>query len=219
MGQEVRLPLSIAAAVAIGIAAAGLLGCGGSDEAATDSCEQVEAPKPERVVLDKPEQTVQKGEELTAVVETSCGSFEIALDTTRAPKTTNSFAYLAEEGFYDGLPFYRIAPRILIGAGDPLANGHGGPGYSVDERPPANLTYSRGTVAMSKWADDPPGRSGSRFIVVTSTESPLFEGLALLGKVDEGYDTVARIEQQGTNDLSGPVSNPVLIEEIKIERG
>ena len=38
----------------------------------------------------------------------------------------------------------------MIQGGDPLGNGTGGPGYSVDEKPPANLAYTKGVVAMAK---------------------------------------------------------------------
>ena len=54
----------------------------------------------------------------------------------------------------------------MIQGGDPLGNGTGGPGYSVDEKPPANLSYTKGTVAMAKSSAEPPGRSGSQFFVV-----------------------------------------------------
>ncbi len=137
------------------------------------------------------------------MVETSCGTFEIALDTTRAPKTTNSFAYLAEEGFYDDLTFHRVVPEFVIQGGDPLGNGAGGPGYSVDEKPPANLSYTRGVVAMAKTAAEPPGRSGSQFYVVTAADAGLPPEYALVGKVDKGYDVVTRIEKLGTPEGGG----------------
>src|SRR5947208_990656 len=81
------------------------------------------------------------GEKLSAVVKTSCGTFDIALDAQRAPKTVNSFVYLARKGFYDGLDFFRVTPNFVIQGGDPLGNGLGGPGYHVDEQPPRNLAY------------------------------------------------------------------------------
>ncbi|HEU4945145.1 MAG TPA: hypothetical protein VFT10_08285, partial [Solirubrobacterales bacterium] len=98
--------LAVFALVAIGVVAAILIGRSGGDEdstttASADGCEQVEAPKPKQVSLEAPKQTVKAGEELTAVVDTSCGTFEIALDSERALKTVNSFVYLSEEGFYD----------------------------------------------------------------------------------------------------------------------
>ncbi len=52
------------------------------DEQAPSGCEEVEAPKPKQVSFKAPKQTLKKGEKLTAVVQTSCGTFEIALDTS-----------------------------------------------------------------------------------------------------------------------------------------
>lgn len=215
------------ALIAIGITLAILLSRSGGDSAdssdstaATDSkngCEQVSAPKPKQVSFKAPKQTVKKGEALTAVVETSCGTFEIALDTTRAPKTTNSFAFLADEGFYDDLTFHRIAPEFVIQGGDPLGSGTGGPGYTVDEKPPANLAYTKGIVAMAKSSADPPGRSGSQFFVVTTADAGLPPEYALVGKVSKGFDVVARIGKLGTPAQTA--KQTVLIDKITIEKG
>jgi peptidyl-prolyl cis-trans isomerase B (cyclophilin B) len=217
--------LGIFALIAIGVTVAILLsrGGGGSDDgnstttASKNGCEQVEVPKPKQVSLKAPKQTVKKGEELTAVVETSCGTFDIALDTTRAPKTANSFAYLAEQGFYNDLTFHRIAPEFVIQGGDPLGDGTGGPGYSIDEKPPANLAYTKGIVAMAKSSAEPPGRSGSQFFVVTTADAGLPPEYALVGKVSKGLDVVTRIGKLGT-----PAQKPketVLIDKITIEKG
>lgn len=217
------------ALLATGAVAAILSGCGGSDSSSdstattaanTSACKEVEAPPPKHVSLKAPPQTVQKGEKLTAVVQTSCGTFEIALDSARAPKTVNSFAYLAEEGFYDDLTFHRIAPGFVIQGGDPLGNGSGGPGYSVDEPPPPNLSYTKGTVAMAKTEVEPPGRSGSQFYVVTAADAGLPPEYALAGKVSEGYDVVTKIEELGDpNSPEGPPAQTVLIEKMTIEKG
>ncbi len=160
---------------------------------------------------------MKQGEKLTAVVKTSCGTFEIALDSKRAPKTVNSFVFLSEEGFYDDLTFHRIVPEFVIQGGDPLGTGTGGPGYSVDEKPPANLAYTKGIVAMAKSAAEPPGRSGSQFFVVLGADAGLPPEYALVGRVDKGFDVVERIGKLGT-----PEEKPkqvVLIEKISIERG
>ena len=193
---------------------------GGSNDSGKSSaagCDRVQAPKPKQVSFEAPKQTVSKGEKLTAVVETSCGTFDIALDSTRAPKTVNSFVFLSEEGFYDGLAFHRVVPEFVIQGGDPLGNGTGGPGYSVDEKPPSNLAYTKGIVAMAKSGAEPPGRSGSQFFVVLGADAGLPPEYALVGKVSEGFDVVERIGKLGT-----PAEKPkqtVLIESIKIERG
>jgi cyclophilin family peptidyl-prolyl cis-trans isomerase len=217
--------LAVFAVIAVGVVAAVLISRSGGDSDSTstattagaDGCKQVEAPDPKQVSLKAPKQTLKKGEEVTAVVQTSCGTFDIALDTERAPKTANSFAYLSEEGFYDDLTFHRIVPEFVIQGGDPLGTGTGGPGYKVVEKPPANLAYTKGTVAMAKSSAEPPGTSGSQFYVVTGADAGLPPEYALVGKVDEGLDVVERIGKLGT-----PTEKPkqtVLIEKITIEKG
>jgi peptidyl-prolyl cis-trans isomerase B (cyclophilin B) len=214
------IALAIFAVIAVGVVAAILIGRGGggddSTAAGASGCRQVEAPKPKKVSFKAPEQTVRQGEKLTAVVETSCGRFDIALDTKRAPKTANSFVFLAEEGFYDGLSFHRIVPEFVIQGGDSLGNGSGGPGYSVDEKPPANLAYTKGVVAMAKTSAEPPGRSGSQFFVVLDADAALQPEYALVGKVDKGFDVVERIGELGTP--SGEPTQVVLIENISIKK-
>jgi peptidyl-prolyl cis-trans isomerase B (cyclophilin B) len=216
--------LVVFAALAAIIVAAILIGRGGDDDggdsgasASANGCEQVEAPQPKSVSFDAVEKVLEPGEEATAVVETSCGTFEIALDTKRAPETANSFAFLSEEGFYDELIFHRIVPGFVIQGGDPEGTGTGGPGYSVDEKPPANLAYTKGIVAMAKSGAEPPGRSGSQFFVVIGADAGLPPEYALVGKVEEGMDVVERIGKLGT-----PAEKPkqtVLIEKVSIERG
>jgi cyclophilin family peptidyl-prolyl cis-trans isomerase len=218
--------LVVFAVIAAGVVAAVLIGqSGGSDGGGSDStqasasggCEKVEAPAPKTVSYKAPKQVLKPGAEATAVVKTSCGTFEIALDTKRAPKTANSFAFLAEEGFYDDLTFHRVAPGFVIQGGDPEGTGTGGPGYSVDEKPPANLAYTKGVVAMAKSSAEPPGRSGSQFYVVTAPDAGLPPEYALVGKVSKGYDVVEKIDALGT-----PEEKPkqtVLIEEMTIDQG
>ncbi|HET7120327.1 MAG TPA: peptidylprolyl isomerase [Solirubrobacterales bacterium] len=216
--------LGVFAVVAVGVVAAILISRGGSGDsssstttASADGCKKVETPAPKSVSFKAPKQVLKPGEQATAVVATSCGSFEIELDTKQAPKTANSFAFLAEEGFYDDLTFHRIAPGFVIQGGDPEGTGTGGPGYSVDEKPPANLAYTKGTVAMAKSSAEPPGRSGSQFFVVTAADAGLPPEYALVGKVSNGYATVARIEK-----LGNPEEKPkqtVLIESVTIEKG
>ncbi len=221
-GPDRRLiVLAVFALIAIGVVAAVLIGRGGGDDsstaAETGGCKEVETPEPKEVGLPAPKQTVKQDETLTAVVETSCGTFDIALATKQAPKTVNSFVYLADEGLYDDLIFHRIIPGFVVQGGDPEGSGNGGPGYSVDEKPPANLSYTKGTVAMAKTPAEPPGRSGSQFFVVVEPDAGLPPEYALVGKVDKGYDTVERIAKLGTPE--GRPKQTVLIEKITVEGG
>jgi peptidyl-prolyl cis-trans isomerase B (cyclophilin B) len=178
---------------------------------------------PPRVVvkegnLDPPGEVVAPGEPASVVMETSEGSFTIELDTEQAPKTSNNFAYLTEEGFYDGLGFHRIVPDFVIQGGDPRGDGTGGPGYKVVEPPPAGIEYTPGVVAMAKSGTEKAGTSGSQFFVVTGQGgASLTPDYALVGRVTEGLDVVQEIGR-----LGGPDERPtktVVIEKATLEKG
>lgn len=218
--------LGVFALLAVVVVGAILISRGGGDDdgdttsasgGSKGGCEKVAAPEPKNVSFAKPDQVVEKGEEANAVVATSCGEFTIALDTERAPKTSNSFAFLAEEGFYDETTFHRLVPEFVIQGGDPEGTGSGGPGYSVTEAPPSNLEYTKGIVAMAKSEAEAPGTSGSQFYVVTGANVGLPAEYALLGEVTDGYDTVEKIEKQAKPGTEEP-KQTVLIESITIEK-
>lgn len=212
--------------IALGIAALLLIaGCGdddGDEETGSqlpEGCEEVEAPEPKPAEAERSKD--RPSGPATAVVETSCGTFRIELATDRSPKTTASFAGLAQQGYYDGTGFHRIQRGFVIQGGDPLGDGLGGPGYSVDEPPAPDTAYLRGTVAMAKSEAEPPGRSGSQFFIVTApADAGLPPDFAVLGTVSEGMDVVERIEQLGDpGGADGPPVAPVVIERIAIEGG
>jgi cyclophilin family peptidyl-prolyl cis-trans isomerase len=202
-----------------------LVACGGddSDEGSVElpeECEQVAEPDAKQVDLRRPRDLTPPPSGTVAAVDTSCGSFEIELDTRSSPKTTASFANLVAEGVYDGTPFHRIVPDFVIQGGDPRGDGTGGPGYSIDEPPPGRVGYTRGTVAMAKTEVEPPGRSGSQFFVVVAADAGLPADFALLGEVSSGFDVVERIAQAGdpTTGQSGAPLAPVVIDSITLKR-
>ena len=200
-----------------------IAGCGGddSDPASVPSpCEEASSPPPKQVDLDRPPSR-PPGPKLSATVDTTCGAFEIALDTKDSPKTTASFAYLAENGVYDNTAIHRIAVSPpLIQGGDPFGTGIGDAGYTIDEPPPPDTAYTRGVVAMAKSSSDPPGRSGSQFFVVTAADAGLPPDYALLGKVTKGFNVVELIAQFG--DPSGQSETPlapVVVKSVSVEEG
>ena len=174
-------------------------------------------PEPREVDVEPPPKK-PSAPQLNAVVETSCGTFEIDLATKESPMTAASFEHLARNGVFDDTPFHRIVPGFVIQGGDPTGDGTGGPGYSVDEAPSDDASYTRGVVAMAKTAAEPPGRSGSQFFVVTGADAGLPADYAIAGKVSEGFDVVTAIEQFGepTPGTETP-ANAVLIESVTIE--
>jgi cyclophilin family peptidyl-prolyl cis-trans isomerase len=205
------------AAAALALGTAGVTSATASPSAAP-RCAKVAKPpaksdggqKPPKAKLD-PKRTY----DLTFV--TNCGAFTVRLDVRHAPNTTASFVSLARKGFFDKTIFHRIIPGFVIQGGDPTGTGSGGPGYSVDEPPPRNLSYTSGIVAMAKTAAEPPGRSGSQFFVVTVPDAGLTPDYALVGRVINGFDVVQRIEQLGTP--SGTPKAPVVIRHVSIKGG
>jgi peptidyl-prolyl cis-trans isomerase B (cyclophilin B) len=178
-------------------------------------CQAVADPGPKDVgKLPKPKEKLSASKTYVAAVSTNCGDFEITLDSKRAPKTGGSFKYLADKGFFDNTKFHRVEADFVIQGGDPNGDGTGGPGYSVVEAPPSDLTYSRGVVAMAKTQIEAPGTSGSQFFVVTAEDTPLPPEYALLGKVSKGQETVDKIAAVPVNG-STPI-DPVVIRQIKV---
>ncbi|TFG71806.1 MAG: peptidylprolyl isomerase, partial [Solirubrobacterales bacterium] len=120
---------------------------------------------------------------------------------------------------FDNTQFHRVAPGFVVQGGDPSGDGSGGPGYSVTERPPNDLSYTRGLVAMAKTGAEPPGTSGSQFFIVTSeADAGLPPDFALVGEVTEGLDTVVAIEALGAGPGSdGPPSQPVVVNSTMVE--
>jgi peptidyl-prolyl cis-trans isomerase B (cyclophilin B) len=179
-------------------------------------CEKVPQPKPRPAVkLPKPTQTLKAGKTYVASVMTSCGEFDITLDPKRAPRTGGSFASLVSKRFYDNLTFHRIDAGFVIQGGDPKGDGSGGPGYSVVEPPPQDLTYTKGVVAMAKTSAEPAGTSGSQFFVVTGEAPDLPPDYALLGKVTKGMEVVDKIGVLAVDPNEAP-TQPVVIRQIRI---
>jgi peptidyl-prolyl cis-trans isomerase B (cyclophilin B) len=224
-----RIVSARVAATALVLAFAGLVfaACEGGDgvestsSALPEGCQQVQKPSPKQVNLKRPQRQVERSQRLVATVDTSCGSFEIALDAADSPRTVSSFAYLARRGVYDDTAFHRIVPNFVIQGGDPLGTGTGGPGYFVDEPPPGNAEYTKGTVAMAKTAAEPPGRSGSQFFVVVAADAGLPPQYAVLGKVSSGKKVVDRIASLGdpASGQSGAPRATVVIRKITMGEG
>jgi peptidyl-prolyl cis-trans isomerase B (cyclophilin B) len=184
-------------------------------------CRRVPAPKPRRAsALPRPTLKLDPAKSYRAVVATSCGSFTITLAVKESPKTAASFVYLAQRGFYDGLTFHRVVSGFVIQGGDPLGTGTGGPGYNVVERPPEDVRYTRGAVAMAKAELDDPGTSGSQFFVVTGEDAQLPAEYALLGRVTAGQDVVDAIGVvptfQGDPATQDRPRQPVVIQKVTI---
>ena len=158
------------------------------------------APEPKKAFDGEPKECLAEGAAYTAEVETDLGSFTIALDRDKAPKTVNSFVFLSRYRAYEDVPFHRVIPEFVVQGGDvELGTGSGGPGYEFADELPEAGQYEVGSVAM---ANSGPNTNGSQFFVVTGPNgASLPPNYSLFGKVTEGMDVVKKIEADG--DASG----------------
>ncbi|MGH9196542.1 MAG: peptidylprolyl isomerase [Acidimicrobiia bacterium] len=170
-----------------------------------------------------PAMAIDQAKSYTAVLTTSCGVVEIELADDVAPQTVNSFVFLARNGFFDGLNFHRLAEGFVLQGGDPEGSGSGGPGYQVVEAPPPATEYPLGTVAMAKAGNEAAGTSGSQFFIVSGEGGAQLNGTpeqpalyALLGKVVNGLDVVAKMEKVGAKPQSENPRLPIYIDSITI---
>ena len=225
--------------VAVGALVAACGGGGSSSKATTPSastetvvtagtklpagCTKVTDPGPREAETNQKRPTGRLSGPATVVMQTNCGTFTITLDTERAPRTTASFATLVKRGFYDALQFHRVGTDtsgkpFVIQGGDPLTTGLGGPGYTIKEKPPSDLKYTKYTVAMARTATEPSGTSGSQFFVVTAPDAGLSPSYALVGKVTSGKDAIDRISKVPANGNESPIA-PIVIQKATLQGG
>jgi cyclophilin family peptidyl-prolyl cis-trans isomerase len=116
------------------------------------------------------------------------GEFVAQLFADKAPKTVNSFVFLAREGFYDGLTFHRVIDQFMAQGGDPTGTGAGGPGYEFEDEFDASLTFDKpGLLAM---ANSGPNTNGSQFFITYAPTPHLNNQHTIFGQVIEGMDVV-----------------------------
>ncbi len=94
---------------------------------------------------------------------TSVGRITYTLLAEEAPLAVNSFLFLANSGYYDGVAFHRVVPGVLAETGDATGTGTGDPGYTFDVES-SQRPYERGGIALAN--DGTPNSNGSRFFFI-----------------------------------------------------
>ena len=145
------------------------------------------------------------------------GDIKVELDADTAPITVTNFVKLAQEGFYDGLTFWRIIDGFMMQGGDPKGNGTGGSGETIKGEFSSNgvkndISHVRGIISMARSTD--PDSASSQFFIVQSDSTFLDGDYAAFGHVTEGMDIVDKIcKDTPVTDTNGTVekeNQPVL---------
>jgi cyclophilin family peptidyl-prolyl cis-trans isomerase len=145
-----------------------------------------------------PPMTIDENKTYIANIETEQGIIRVELFAKDAPKTVNSFVYLAREGFYDGTTFHRVLPGFMAQGGDPTGTGTGGPGYTFEDE----INQHRHETGVISMANSGPDTNGSQFFI-TYAPQPHLDGLhTVFGQVIEGMNVLNRLTPRD------PTENP-----------
>jgi cyclophilin family peptidyl-prolyl cis-trans isomerase len=161
-----------------------------------------------------PEMTVDKAKKYTATFKMAKGGeFTVELYPDKAPKTVNSFVFLAREKYFDGTTFHRVLEGFMAQGGDPTGTGSGGPGYEyVNED--SDLKFDKpGVLAMANAGRD---TNGSQFFITFAATPQLDGGYTIFGQVTGGMDVVnaiTRRDPQANPNFTGDVIENVTITE------
>ncbi|MFQ5341523.1 MAG: peptidylprolyl isomerase [Anaerolineae bacterium] len=140
---------------------------------------------------EEPALTIDPEKTYLGVVKTRKGDITIRLLPDVAPRTVNSFVFLAREGFYNGLTFHNVRV-FLIQGGDPLGNGYGDAGYAIPLEK-SDTPHDTGAVGLAHPNDNPFG--SSQFYIMKSRRPDLDYLYTVFGQVVEGMDVVNAIER------------------------
>ena len=169
--------------------------------------------------------------QVSVSMSTNQGNIGLQLDNAKSPCTVNSFASLAQQGFFNDTPCHRLTTSdglAVLQCGDPTGQGTGGPGYQFDNEYPTNqfqpddpklgqpMVYPRGTLAM---ANAGPGTNGSQFFLVYK-DSQLPPNYTVFGTIDQtGLATLDKIAAAGTADGSqdGKPKDDVQVKSILLD--
>lgn len=165
------------------------------------------APKSQKFASE-PEMGIDPSKRYTATMETSMGTMVIALDALKAPRTVNSFVFLALNHYYDGIIFHRIIKGFVCQGGDPTGTGRGGPGYQYADELPKAGQYQIGSLAM---ANAGPNTNGSQFFLISGPSGVgLPPAYALFGQVVKGLEIVEAMQNVPTGPGDRPITDVVI---------
>ena len=153
-------------------------------------------------------------------VDTSLGSFVIALELERAPLSTANFLEYARSGHYDKTIFHRVVAGFVVQGGGYSLSGREKPiRPEIANESRNGLLNRRGTVALARLAG--PDTAASQFFVNLVDNAALDPppegwGYTVFGSVVEGMDVVDRIGAVTTGaygffDTEAPLEPVMLI--------
>jgi cyclophilin family peptidyl-prolyl cis-trans isomerase len=141
---------------------------------------------------DKPPMTIDPAKRYLAHVYTETGHVIINLRPDLAPEHVNSFVFLANDKYFDGLSFHRVIPGFVAQTGDPTGSGGGGPGYNIPLEA-SEVPFTKGVVGMARTND--PNSAGSQWFITLGDAPHLNGQYTVFGEVASGQEFADCIAQ------------------------
>jgi len=155
-----------------------------------------------------------------AIFNTSLGTFKVELFRDKMPITVNNFVKLVNDGFYNGMIFYRISDNFMIQAGRYFPNGtekfspYGNVPFETSD-----VKHVDGAISMASTGAKTGG--SAEFFICDGIQSSLDGNYAAFGVTIEGIEVVRNIASQ-PQDNSNPAGGgkpytDIVIKSITIE--
>jgi peptidylprolyl isomerase len=125
----------------------------------------------------------------TLTLDLDTGTVKIKLRPDLAPKHVQRIGELANEGFYNGVPFHRVIDGFMAQGGD--GGNHNGTGGSSKANLKAEFSqepHVRGVCSMARTND--PNSANSQFFICLDDARFLDRQYTVWGEVSEGMDKV-----------------------------
>jgi cyclophilin family peptidyl-prolyl cis-trans isomerase/HEAT repeat protein len=119
------------------------------------------------------------------VLVTEAGDITLQLEP-EAPLGAAQLKALVEKGFYDGLIFEQVEPRLWVQGGDPLGGAGGGPGSTVPSEPWPS-PWEDGWMGFTLSGAD---TAGSRFFIGTGWAPQLQGTFTVVAEVVDGLEVL-----------------------------
>jgi len=143
-----------------------------------------------RQFLGCPPTVIDPSKQYFARLQTDKGEIVIQLFPDKAPITVNSFVFLAQNGWFDGIIFHRVLTDFMAQSGDPSGTGYGGPGYAFRNEI-NDLKYDKeGVVGMANAGAD---SNGSQFFITLKAVPELDGSYTVFGQVVQGLDVLKKL--------------------------
>jgi cyclophilin family peptidyl-prolyl cis-trans isomerase/protein-disulfide isomerase len=168
----------------------------------------------DRQVTGCPPFAIDVSKQYIATILTEKGAILIQLYPDKAPYAVNSFVFLADRGYFDGITFHRVLKGYLAQTGDPSGTGYGGPGYTFPNEIDDTITFdASGMVGM---ANAGPDTNGSQFFITLTAMPDLNGSYTVFGQVIQGLEVVKNLSERDQS-LGTPLSDGDRIISVTIE--